>query len=197
MRRNRKGDNPRQLILPISISPRPPRRPRPPLSPPELKLMEEFLKRHLAPHLTDTPKVEPNSDYFSFRWPKTDAPIGDGQLSSPDWLEIGLLKHLGYTVGTSKGKPRLQRQTILKRVFELNEIPNFAPSEFVAEWGSSSSARRLKKMAYSMAAFCKNAKRKRRSIMTRAVENWEDDLAWLKIQYYDGKFDKEFNWPNI
>jgi hypothetical protein len=157
--------------------------------------MEEFLKRHLAPNQTEAPTTEANPDYFI--WPNTNAPLGDGHLHQPDWLEIGLLKYLGYAVGATKGKLRTQRQTILAKVFGLNEIPNFAPSEFVDKWGTTKSSKRLKKMAYSIAAFSKNAKRKRRSIMTCAIENWEDDLSWLKIQYYDGRFDKEFDWPKI
>ena len=157
--------------------------------------MEEFLKRHLAPNQTEAPTTEANPDYFI--WPNTNAPLGDGHLHQPDWLEIGLLKYLGYAVGATKGKLRTQRQTILAKVFGLNEIPNFAPSEFVDKWGTTKSSKRLKKMAYSIAAFSKNAKRKRRSIMTCAIENWEDDLSGLKIQYYDGRFDKEFDWPKI
>jgi len=28
--------------------------------------------------------------------------------------------------------------------------------------------------------------------VTRAINNWEDDLAWLKKEYYDGHFDREW-----
>ncbi len=32
--------------------------------------------------------------------------------------------------------------------------------------------------------------------MRRTIENYEDDLAWLKNKYYDGKFDNKFRWPH-
>lgn len=54
---------------------------------------------------------------------------------------------------------------------------------------------RLKKMAESIAAFARNAKRKRTSVLDDAVVDWEADLRFLFETYYVGKF--RFEWPSI
>jgi hypothetical protein len=184
MKRKRKQCDPRQRMLPLPLPPR-----------------KQFPKWE-PPLVSEPPPSKPykqgvlfwricgNPDYFY--WPSTDATPGNGRIDPPDWPETGPLRRFGYAVGVS-GKPRSTRQTILTRFFELKAIPNLASPDEVLEWGDACSAARLKKMAYSIATFCRNAKRKRRALMRRAIENWEDDLAWLKKKYYDGCFDQKFN----
>jgi hypothetical protein len=139
-------------------------------------------------------KLKLNSDFFY--WPSTKANPGDGSFKAPDLPETGPLHDSGYQVG-EKGKPRAIRQAILTRVFELDVLPNLKSPDEIREWGELRSSERLKKMAYSIAAFCRNAKRRRRAWMMRAIDNYEDDLAWLKEKYYDGHFDQKFTWPRI
>jgi hypothetical protein len=194
MTRKRKQSDPCQLILPLPPLPQKNEKVlrawEPPLvaEPPSSKPLKQYLLFGLFGQL------EPNPDYFY--WPSTNATIGDGSIELLDWPEIGPLRHCGYVVG-EKGKLRSIRRAILTRLFGLNVVPNLASPDEVLEWGEAFSAARLKKMADSIAAFCRNAKRKKRAWMRRAIENYEDDLAWLKKEYYDGRFDRKFKWPPI
>jgi hypothetical protein len=70
------------------------------------------------------------------------------------------------------------------------------PAAYVAEWGGAASATRLKKISYSIAAFCRNAKRRKNASMIESIRAWENDLSWLKMHYYDGRFDCSFTWPS-
>jgi hypothetical protein len=31
--------------------------------------------------------------------------------------------------------------------------------------------------------------------MSKAVDHWVADLAWLKSEYYDDRYDGQFHWP--
>lgn len=132
-----------------------------------------------------------------FLWPSTDVTgsSGSGTPGSKDeWPQIGLLKHLGYAVGVS-GKSEPDRRHVLNRAFELVELPRVESATYVASWGKARSAVRLRKMAESIAAFCRNAKLRDAGAMATAIAEWEADLAWLKRTYYDGRFDRTFPWP--
>jgi hypothetical protein len=48
-------------------------------------------------------------------------------------------------------------------------------------------------MAYSIASFCRIAKR-RPHAMEVAISDWEGDLNWLRVTYYDGRY--QFEWPS-
>ncbi len=195
----RKQRDPRQLPLPSPQGDGSPEfEMKPVLIPPlvteqpELfQLPQPILCVKAPPHPGKTAPV-PNLDFFP--WPTTTAPIGNGHVANADWPETGLLRYFGYAVGVN-GKLKSHRQAILKRVFELDVIPNLVSPAYVAEWGSGCSSARLKKMAESIASFCRNDKRRQRAIMNRAIENYEKDLAWLKETYYDGRFDERFRWP--
>ena len=130
----------------------------------------------------------------AFRWPSTDAPVGNGRVEQTEWPQVGVLSYVGYNVGVN-GQVRSGRQDILQRVFE-RDLPQVHSPQHMAQWHVAKSAMRLKKIAESIAAFCRNAKRRQRANMQRAIENYQDDLAWLKKSYYDGRFDGSFRWPN-
>lgn len=183
MKRKRKQNDRRQRMLPLSF---PSQKQFPNLEPP---LVSEPLSSKPYKQGVLFWRICGNPDYFY--WPSTDATPGNGRIDPPDWPETGPLRRFGYVVGVN-GKPRSTRQTILTRFFELKAIPNLASPDEVHKWGDASSAARLKSMADSIAAFCRNAKRKRRAVMNRTVENYEDDLAWLKKEYYNGIFDRQF-----
>lgn len=126
-----------------------------------------------------------------FAWPSTNAPPGSAELPV-NWRKVGLLKHLGYSVGRS-GLPRKNRQRILRAAF-LGPLPTEMPPDYTAEWGKPRSAVRLKKIACSIAAFCRNARRRDRP-PDQAIDDWEQDLRWLKRTYYEGRF--SFRWPTV
>jgi hypothetical protein len=199
MKRKRKQRDPRQLPLPsdqedtsselveCSVDIPPPFSAQPEL----IRLLQRILCVKAPVQSCETPP-EPNPDFF--HWPTTNAPVGLGKIVNADWPDRGLLRYFGYAVG-QKGKSISYRKAILSRVFELDALPTIVSSAYMADWGDRCSSARLKKMAYSIATFCRNAKRKRFAWMRHAIENYEDDLAWLKVSYYDGRFDHRFRWP--
>jgi hypothetical protein len=192
MKRKRKQNDPRQLMLPFPPPPQkkveiPEWEPPPPISE-----LPPSCKQGLFGWVWGKMKLNP--DYFI--WPLTDATPGNGGITLTQWPKIGLLRYHGYGVG-EKGKPRPSRQAILTRVFELSVLPKLVSPDYILEWGDSRSAKRLKKMAYSIAQFCINNKRRKRAWMKQAIDQYEDDLAWLKKKYYDGHFDQKFIWPTI
>ena len=54
----------------------------------------------------------------------------------------------------------------------------------------------FKKMANTIASLARNKKRENIERFTNAIAEWEEDLAWLKVKYYDGVYDQEFQWPS-
>ena len=65
------------------------------------------------------------------------------------------------------------------------------------EWYAPKTPWRLKKIAYCLATFAQNAKRRENSdSYWQSIEDWEDDLAWLKRNFYDGVYDSKFVWPD-
>jgi hypothetical protein len=122
-----------------------------------------------------------------FAYPTTKANPSSQNLSNDVFkYEQGLLKHYGYKVGKS-GLSQTARWRILDRVFSqpLLQIDNAA---YLSEWGEPKSAKRLQKMVDSIAAFTRNAKRRNRRSFSKAIQDWETDLAYLKRSYYDNYF---------
>ncbi len=135
------------------------------------------------------------SEYF--KWPKTLIAPSSGVITDEkDWPQEGVLKFMGYSVGKTKGVSLRKRHSILQDVY-AKAIPNVMDSAHMAEWGKPRTAVRLKKMAESIASFTKNAKRKKQSGLAVAIKEWEDDLAWLRKEFYDGVHDRTFTWPRI
>lgn len=123
-----------------------------------------------------------------FNWPSTLVHSGGGELNieSP---EVGVLKYMGYTVGR-KGEPRARRQAILHRIFH-SILPVVNSHSYIRQWGNPQSKARLKKMADCLATFCKKQKVKGN---IEAASDYESDLAWLRENFYRGRF--RFNWPS-
>jgi hypothetical protein len=129
-----------------------------------------------------------------FVWPSTDITPGHESLDA-DQLRYsrGLLKFMGYSVGQNGGI-RTERQSILD--YAYNEIiPRVISALYMDEWGGPKTSQRLHKMADSIASFVRNAKRRIDADMDLAISEWEEDLAYIKIQYYDSRYD--FPWPLV
>lgn len=127
-----------------------------------------------------------------FKWPSTDAPGGDGSVLSGDWPTEGLLFMMQYSVGRQSDLSPALRCEILAHIFEQNLPPLISP-EYMRAWGLPGSPMRLQKMANSIAAFTRNAKRRRDASMTNAIGEWEVDLRLLYDRYYVVRFG--FGWP--
>lgn len=128
---------------------------------------------------------------LGFDWPKTFVASGNGDFVA-EMPPVGLLSYKGYKVGKS-GLLDAQRQEILREVFN-SRLPPVFPKSYLQEWGSPFSKERLQKMANSLAAFCRNEKRKSNPSEI-AIEDWENDLEWLRRNFHIGRF--RFQWPSI
>jgi hypothetical protein len=126
-----------------------------------------------------------------FRWPSTEAYPGNGGLETREWIADGMLRYLGYTVGIN-GLSDDERQLILEEAFR-SQLPPAFPPEYLDEWGMPETSARLQKLAETIAAFTRNARRKRASRMDTAITHWERDLQYLYDQFYIGVF--RFVWP--
>jgi hypothetical protein len=123
-------------------------------------------------------------------WPTTEPAGGSGELEA-EWPETGMLSSLGYRVGAS-GLQRPERQEILDCAYQ-GKLPRVNSPVYVEAWGRPRTAVRLQKLAESLAAFTRNAKRRRAADTWETIEDWEMDLGYLKRKYYVGRYD--FGWP--
>lgn len=126
-----------------------------------------------------------------FDWPTTTVVGGDNSALETEWLSKGYLKYFGYSVGR-RGLTKSERQAVLTKAY-LATVPGVFPQRYRQSWGKPGSSTRLLKMAESLAAFCRNAKRRPHE-MQLAISHWEEDLDWLKRTYYDGN--QVFEWPS-
>lgn len=128
-----------------------------------------------------------------FPWPSTDAAPGDGGLDDGTFQYAkGLLGYVGYRVGAQGVAPH-KRRALLDDVFVL-QLPRIISEEYMSEWAEPGSSCRLKKLAWSLATFARNAKRNNATRYARAIEEWESDLLHLKKAHYDSRF--KFRWPS-
>ncbi|MGO4352589.1 hypothetical protein AB4Z25_11710 [Rhizobium sp. RAF36] len=147
----------------------------------QLHVRQEFIRRGF---------FSEDDEVGEFRWPTTAASGGNGMLVLHELPAIGPLKALGYAVG--KGSPGpVQRHQLLTKAF-LQDLPEV---EGVEEWGGNDSSRRLQKMAESIAAFVRNAKRRKKTNWDDAIVRWENDLEYLRIKHYVGRFDGAWAFP--
>ena len=130
-----------------------------------------------------------------FKWPHTNTYPGPGIFNATkELLQIGVLAAMGYHVG-SKGLDVSSRHKILQNAY-ITAVP-FVEIDNMKEWNAPKTPWRLKKIAYCLATFAKNAKRRSNSdSFWQAIEDWEDDLAWLKRNFYTGIYDSKFVWPD-
>lgn len=137
--------------------------------------------------------IQPPGEKFS--WPPTtviDKPPQEPlpPISKPE----GLLSYCGYKVGAN-GLPESQRRQILDKIF-LQPLPYMKDSLYLSEWGEPNTYKRLKKLAESIAAFTRNAKRRKKRDLSKAIQEWESDLAYLKQNFYDNDSRFYFKWPS-
>ncbi|MFT4129731.1 hypothetical protein [Labrys sp. (in: a-proteobacteria)] len=137
-------------------------------------------------------RPDPKNPDGEFAWPSTDASPGSRDLDTEDWVKDGVLHYMGYRVGNTEGEPQGIREKILSEIFR-GPIPPAFERNYLNEWGEPSTVARLRKLAETMAALTRNAKRRRDARMIAAIRDWESDLNFLYHEYYAGKF--HFAWP--
>ena len=131
-----------------------------------------------------------------FKWPHTNIYPGKGLFNpTKELLQIGVLALMGYHVGRVHGIGDFLRHKILETAY-TSDIP-FVECDYMKAWSVPKTHWRLKKIAYCLASFAKNAKRKSNWYSySQCIEEWESDLAWLKRNFYDGVYDSKFVWPD-
>lgn len=156
----------------------------------ELLFREKRAAKELREQVSESLKVL-STKYFV--WPSTDAQLGDGQIDDSYFqYHQGLLGFMGYRVGES-GIGQTQRHDLLDAVYS-GRLPTLNSKEYMSEWGEPSTGQRLKKVAESIAAFVRNAKRRNPQRMSLAISEWESDLSYMKERYY--RHSLNFIWPN-
>ncbi|UVO54004.1 hypothetical protein [Sphingomonas sp. SUN039] len=128
-----------------------------------------------------------------FPWPSTEVTDGGGGNGVAGELEpLGMLAFLGYHVGIAQGLSPQNRRAILDTAYAESLPPLIGPA-YMRGWGDPESGTRLRKLAESLAAFARSAKRRRTDTLQQAISDWEADLRYLKVTYYDGRYG--FGWP--
>lgn len=127
-----------------------------------------------------------------FPWPSVEVePSSHTSNLFIDAAAQGLLACLGYRVG-QHGLNLYDRRLLLTTVF-MDRLPPVNSAEYMQSWGVPETSQRLRIIADSIAAFVRNAKR-RKNIPTEAVADWTDDLDFLHAAFYKGRYD--FPWPS-
>jgi len=127
-----------------------------------------------------------------FAWPVTTAPRGIRGLKQCEWRPCGMLSFLGYHVGETQPTSQELRWRILEYAFECH-LPPLHDRLYYSEWGQPKTSQRLSKMANTLAALTRNAKRRTAVSFGRAIDDWEHDLGLLRDRYYV-EFSR-FGWP--
>ena len=130
---------------------------------------------------------------LGFDWPSTYVGPSGLHLSESGWAKEGLLKHMGYRVGRA-APSESQRRAILLQVYQQKQLPIVGSRDYVESWGEANSATRLKKIADSLAAFARMAKRREEKQLELSISQWEADLEWLRNSVYSGRH--RFVWPS-
>ena len=157
----------------------------------EHKLKDEALK--LRQEVSSTWRMRAAQDKW-FPWPTTTALQGSRDLKGIGWKPHGMLGFLGYHVGETQPTPLDVRWCILQYVFECH-LPPLNDRNYYLEWGNPGTSRRLSKMANTLAALTRNAKRRDATSYAKAIDDWERDLVLLYVRYYLDVF--HFEWPAI
>ena len=88
--------------------------------------------------------------------------------------EIGLLKVMGYTVG-SEGLKESARRRILRDVLR-EHLPLVGSPGYMNEWGDPRSEKRFNKTKNCLLGFLNDPMRKNLNV---ALKDWQADLDWL------------------
>ncbi|HWX49176.1 MAG TPA: hypothetical protein VNZ61_14055 [Roseomonas sp.] len=104
-----------------------------------------------------------------------------GRFTEAEWNEKSFLKLTGYQVGTF-GISAWRRQDILRRAYE-RPLPADMPATLRAECGAPGSSMRLQRIVRHL-RFCSIAlARPRAANMTKALSDWQADIAWLQATF--------------
>jgi len=109
--------------------------------------------------------------------------------------QFSALKMFGYTVGKTKGWSQKKRRSFLSDFME-KDLPEDVVECFANEYGSPMSTTRLRKVANTIASNCGLRLKDDPTKYRYAIDDWSDDLEFLKSTYYEGKGLKFLPWPD-
>lgn len=127
-------------------------------------------------------------------WPIVNEQPGNGEVSAT-FQQFSALKLFGYTVGKTAGWPREQRRQFLSDFME-QDLPVVVGHIFGNEYGEPMSSTRLRKVANVISNNCSLRLRNDSRKYRYAIEDWLDDLQFLREKYYDGLELKFLPWPD-
>lgn len=100
---------------------------------------------------------------------------------------------MGYSVG-KKGISQRRRRLILQDAYK-GSIPLVESREYMEEWGEPNSGKRLRRIAQQLASNVQMfGRRENAHSYQQAIDDWCDDLEWIKVNYYSGTY--RFDWPS-
>lgn len=131
-----------------------------------------------------------------WEWPIVNAPPAstNGKFSG-DFREFSALKLFGYTVGKTNGWSSGRRRRFLSDFIE-RPLPREVETYFGNEYGSPMSTDRLRKVAETIAYNCVLRKRRDARMFAQAIADWENDLDFLRQEYYEKRGMKFMPWPS-
>lgn len=95
------------------------------------------------------------------------------------------LRLMGYRVGVN-GLSTRERQAILRKAFQ-GQLPKVLSDMYMERWGKPGTAKRLQKIASHITSNTQKIRREGAD-RSKAEEEWQTDLNWLKVTFYDGTF---------
>ena len=129
------------------------------------------------------PDVEPESATEpAWPWPIAMPPAVDGAGFPELQAQHSGLWLCGYRVGRIYGLPDVERRRFLDHFF-LSPLPSVVAQFHGDSYGAPGSRERLVKMANVIAAHCRNFRRNDARRYWIAIQQWDQDLRYLKETY--------------
>jgi hypothetical protein len=131
-----------------------------------------------------------------FDWVNLDTSAATALFDSPiEQVSESPLHTLGYRVGRSSDLSVGERRSFLKRCFS-EVLPSYQKPAYVQRWGEPGTRRRLRRMSHALSWYIRGARGRQTELghdMSAAIEDWERDLDWLRITFYEPWM--RFRWP--
>ena len=143
--------------------------------------------------------VSSSAKEFIKIWPIIHDPPNRRNVSKSD-IVIGNiyspLKMFGYTVGKTKGWDKAKRQRFLVDFMEM-DLPKIVDEIFGDDYGNPRTVKRLLKVANVIAGVGNLFVRNDAHAYRHAIQDWKDDLQFLKERYYIGSGYPALMWPSL
>jgi hypothetical protein len=127
-------------------------------------------------------------------WPVVNEAPGLGRIEGT-FQPFSALKVFGYTTGKKAGWPTTVRRQFLSDFME-KDLPPLVLDLFGDEYGAPLSTTRLRKVANVISSNCGLRLRADSERYRQAIDDWVEDLDFLKSKYYEGLGLRFVPWPD-